>query len=194
VESQKRRHSPERSCLPTAATLPSEGTGISARPRLRPSDEPTAYLSLTGVAKGKDDCHLSMPQLLCFGERFSGRPARLPTAARTCAAISRRGARRTWHLPRLQRDTRERPRSPLAGLGSHPELHDVNQVAHPCGGETSSQTPAATHAMPAARAIHRPIGVTFSRRTSSDNSAIQSTFITPPTNSRAIRIQQQPTQ
>src|SRR5262249_24072788 len=56
------------------------------------------------------------------------------------------------------------------------------------------QTPAATQATPAARATHRPKGVSFSRRTSSARSAIQSTFITPPTNKRAIKTQQQPAQ
>ena len=63
-----------------------------------------------------------------------------------------------------------------------------------CNKDASSQAPAATHAMPAARAIHRPAGVNFSTRTSSDNSAIQSTFITPTTNNSAIKTQQQPTQ
>src|SRR6266516_4673452 len=72
---------------------------------------------------------------------------------------------------------------------------NVKQVAHHCGGKgTSNQAPAATHAMPAARAIHRPTGVSFSKRTSSAKSAIQSTFITPPTNKSAIKTQQQPTQ
>jgi hypothetical protein len=70
----------------------------------------------------------------------------------------------------------------------------IKQAAHHCGNDTSSQTPAATHAMPAARAIHRPIGVSFSTSTSSAKSAIQSTFITPATNKSAIKSQQQPTQ
>lgn len=62
------------------------------------------------------------------------------------------------------------------------------------GGKNSSQVPAATHARPATRAIQRPTGVSFSRRTSSARSAIQSTFITPPTNNSPIKTQQQPTQ
>jgi len=45
-----------------------------------------------------------------------------------------------------------------------------------------------------ARATHRLKGVSFSKRTSSARSAIQSTFITPPTNKSPIRTQQQPTQ
>jgi hypothetical protein len=67
-------------------------------------------------------------------------------------------------------------------------------LAHHYGKDTSSQAPVATHAMPAARAIHRPKSVSFSKRTSSAKSAIQSTFITPPTNKSAIKTQQQPTQ
>src|SRR5215470_8581707 len=60
--------------------------------------------------------------------------------------------------------------------------------------EHTIQIPAATHATPAARAIHRPHGASFSTSTSSARSAIHSTFITPTTNSSAIRTQQQPTQ
>ena len=54
--------------------------GSSARPRLRPS---AVYLSPTGVANSKGCCHLSNAS---FDAR---RSARLPTAARPCAAISR---------------------------------------------------------------------------------------------------------
>lgn len=54
--------------------------------------------------------------------------------------------------------------------------------------------PAAIQIAPARRATHRPHGVSFSRRTSSAKSAIQSTFITPTTNKSAMRTQQQPTQ
>ena len=80
-------------------------------------------------------------------------------------------------------------------VGSNPPYGlNIKYTAHHGGKDTSSQTPAATHAMPAARAIHRPAGVIFSRRTSSDKNAIQSTFITPPTNRSAIKTQQQPTQ
>jgi hypothetical protein len=71
---------------------------------------------------------------------------------------------------------------------------NIKQVAHHCSKDTKSPAPAATHAMPAARAIHRPTGVSFSKSTSSAKSAIQSTFITPPTNKSAIKTQQQPTQ
>src|SRR5262249_30622843 len=61
-----------------------------------------------------------------------------------------------------------------------------------CG--NSNQAPAAIKTIPAARAIHRPKGVSFSRSTSSARSAIHSTFMTPPTNNSAISTQQQPTQ
>ena len=56
------------------------------------------------------------------------------------------------------------------------------------------QAPAAIPAVPEMRATHRPHGVSFSRRTRPARSAIQITFITPTTNSSAIRTQQQPTQ
>ena len=72
----------------------------------------------------------STPQLLRFGARFSRRSARLPTAARPCAPISRRDVPQSWRLPRPQRDTDDRPTSPLAGPGSHPELHDEYQFAN----------------------------------------------------------------
>src|SRR6516164_9587234 len=55
-------------------------------------------------------------------------------------------------------------------------------------------TPASTQAAPAISAIHCPNGVSFSRSTTSASTAIQSTFITPPTNNSAIRAQQQPMQ
>jgi hypothetical protein len=60
--------------------------------------------------------------------------------------------------------------------------------------KNSNWPPAAIQAIPAARATHRPKGVSFSKSTSSARSAIQSTFITPPTNKSAIRTQQHPTQ
>ena len=65
---------------------------------------------------------------------------------------------------------------------------------HHCLKNSNIQAPAAIQATPAARATHRPKGVSFSKRTSSARSAIQSTFITPPTNKSTIRTQQQPTQ
>lgn len=74
------------------------------------------------------------------------------------------------------------------------EVESLRGVADHGGKDSSSQAPAATHARPAARAIQRPTGVSFSRRTSSARSAIQSTFITPPTNNSPIKTQQQPTQ
>jgi hypothetical protein len=58
-----------------------------------------------------------------------------------------------------------------------------------CLKNNSIQAPAAIQATPAARATHRPKGVSFSKRISSARSAIQSTFITPPTNKSAIRTQ-----
>lgn len=73
-------------------------------------------------------------------------------------------------------------------------IHLNNLRAHHSGPDNSSQAPATTQTTPTPRAIHRPIGVSFSRRTSSARSAIQRTFITPPTNRSAIRAQQQPTQ
>jgi hypothetical protein len=39
-----------------------------------------------------------------------------------------------------------------------------------------------------------PAGTTFSASTSADSAAIYKTFMTPPTNSSAISIQQQPMQ
>src|SRR6266404_7885392 len=105
VESQKRRQSPKRSCLPTAATLPSAMNGdfgTSPPNGGRPSDESATYLSPTGMANSKDCCHLSyaaapLPRFTMF---LAG------TAARPCAATSRRDVPRSW-----------RPRSPLADLG-----------------------------------------------------------------------------
>ena len=74
-------------------------------------------------------------------------------------------------------------------------IHYVKkQTARHCGEDNNIQAPATIQATPAARATLRPNGVTFSRRTSSARSAIQRTFITPPTNNSAIRTQQQPTQ
>src|SRR6266516_7412856 len=58
----------------------------------------------------------------------------------------------------------------------------------------SSHAPAARNTTPAARAIQRPNARSFSNRISNARSAIQSTFITPPTKSSAMRTQQQPTQ
>ena len=97
-----------------------------------------------------------------------------------------------------------RPGQKAMGRDSKVKLHlrccrrqfelNIKQVDRHCGKDTSIQAPAVTHAMPAARAIHRPTGVSFSKRTSSAKSAIQSTFITPPTNKSAIKTQQQPTQ
>jgi hypothetical protein len=68
----------------------------------------------------------------------------------------------------------------------------LEQTAHHCIEDNNIRAPAATQATPAARAIHRPMGVSFSKRISSARSAIQRTFITPPTNKSAIRTQQQP--
>jgi hypothetical protein len=58
---KKRRQSPERSCLPTAITLPSAMNGDfgTSPPSGRPKDESAAYLSPTGVAKSKDCWHFS---------------------------------------------------------------------------------------------------------------------------------------
>ena len=47
---------------------------------------------------------------------------------------------------------------------------------------------------PAMREINLPNGNTFSNKTSTANAAIHSTFITPPTNSSNIKVQQQPMQ
>jgi hypothetical protein len=73
-------------------------------------------------------------------------------------------------------------------------LDGAKRTAHHSFKDDSIQAPVTTQATPAVRAIHRPTGVSFSKRTSSERSAIQSTFITPPTNKSAIRTQQQPTQ
>src|SRR5262249_26969947 len=54
--------------------------------------------------------------------------------------------------------------------------------------------PAATRTMPATEAIRRPNGVTFSKRMSSQRTAIQSGLITPAMSNTAIKAQQQPTQ
>ena len=62
------------------------------------------------------------------------------------------------------------------------------------GDATAIHAPATTKTAPAKRATHRPHGVSFSRRTSSARSAIQSAFMTPTTNKSAMRTQQQPTQ
>ena len=75
-----------------------------------------------------------------------------------------------------------------------PEGSQALPRRHHCGETNNIQAPAATQAAPTLRATHRPNGVSFSRRTSSARSAIQSTFMTPPTNKSAIRTQQQPTQ
>src|ERR1700738_2315188 len=58
----------------------------------------------------------------------------------------------------------------------------------------TSQAPHAKNPKPAMREIARPAGTTFSVSTKIVIAAIQSTFITPPTNNSAIRAQQQPTQ
>ena len=58
----------------------------------------------------------------------------------------------------------------------------------------NSHTPAASKVTPEARAIQRPKEKSFSNRMSNASSAIQSTFITPPTNKSAISTQQQPMQ
>src|ERR1700686_5071384 len=71
--------------------------------------------------------------------------------------------------------------------GSNQEIHLISTVA-------SSHPPLATNTPPATRAIVRPVGITFSRRTNIVRTAIQSRFITPPTKSSAIKAQQQPTQ
>jgi hypothetical protein len=83
----------------------------------RPSDESAQLIShqrawqrVRIADKSKDCCHLSnaaapLPRFTMF---LAG------TAARPCAATSRRDVPRSWRLPRLQRDSRERPRSPLA--------------------------------------------------------------------------------
>ena len=54
--------------------------------------------------------------------------------------------------------------------------------------------PQAIIAMPAILAIQRPPGSSFSPATSKVSPAIQTRFMTPPTNSSAISNQQQPTQ
>ena len=69
-----------------------------------------------------------------------------------------------------------------------------SEAAFAAGAENTIQIPATMQAIPAARAIRPPHGVSFSRSTSNARSAIQSTFITPTTNRSAIRTQQQPTQ
>jgi hypothetical protein len=92
-----------------------------------------AYLSPTGVAKSKDCCRLSnaaapLPRFTMF---LAG------TVARPCAATSRRDVPRSWRLPRLQKDSRERPRSPLADLGhilscSRWQLANAVRTRHAC--------------------------------------------------------------
>jgi hypothetical protein len=53
--------------------------------------------------------------------------------------------------------------------------------------------PAAAIAAPARRGTSRPVGMIFSNRTKIVRPAIQSRFMTPPTNRSAISTQQQPT-
>src|SRR6516165_9422732 len=75
-----------REIMPADGSSPAQ-RGVRHLARLRPS---AAYLSPTGVANSKGGCHLSNAS---FDAR---RSARLPTAARPCAAISRE--RRTTTL------------------------------------------------------------------------------------------------
>ena len=120
------------------------------------------------------ECHRNLPPIYLAPQR----------KALSCSHLA--GAdRKQWRDSRVELHLRCRCRQI--------ELN-IKQVAHHGGKDSSSQAPAATQAMPAARAIHRPTGVIFSRRTSSAKSAIQSRFITPPTNKSAIKTQQQPTQ
>jgi hypothetical protein len=79
-------------------------------------------------------------------------------------------------------------------FGRTRELGAAKQTADHSFKDNSIQAPIAIQTTPAMRAIHRPMGVSFSKRTSSERTAIQRTFITPPTNKSAIRAQQQPTQ
>ncbi len=60
--------------------------------------------------------------------------------------------------------------------------------------KNNNHAPAERKAMPEARAIQRPNGKNFSKSMSNASSAIQSTFITPPTNKSTINTQQQPMQ
>jgi len=57
----KKETAVSRENVPADSSNPSQRheAGISARPRLRLSDQSAAYLSPTGVAKSKDCCHLS---------------------------------------------------------------------------------------------------------------------------------------
>jgi hypothetical protein len=110
VESQKRRRS--REIMPADGRKPAERNErgfrhVPAYRRAALRRVNTAYLAPTGVAKSKDCCRLSnaatsLPRLTMF---------------LACAATSRRDVPRSWRLPRLQRDSRERSRSPLADLG-----------------------------------------------------------------------------
>ena len=52
----------------------------------------------------------------------------------------------------------------------------------------------ASSTTPVARESHAPCGATFSRSTKIARPAIQSTFMTPPTSSKAMSSQQQPRQ
>ena len=73
------------------------------------------------------------------------------------------------------------------------ESHWMAPNGYP-GAVASSQAPAVMKAAPATRGMTRPAGMIFSSKTMIVIPAIQSTFITPPTNSNAISAQQQPTQ
>src|SRR5215467_4151542 len=93
-----------------------------------------------------------------------------------------------WNFPPLM------IRVPSGGCSAKWAARVNKHPRHRCGEDNNIQAPATTQATPAARATHRPSGASFSKRTSSARSAIQSTFITPPTNKSVIRTQQQPTQ
>jgi len=73
--------------------------------------------------------------------------------------------------------------------------------AHLAGGrrtfyvvDSNSHTPPTAKAMPARRAIKRPIGASFSNRTRRASTVIQSMLMTPPTNNNTMSTQQQPIQ
>jgi hypothetical protein len=124
----------------------------------------------------------------CSASPFRRRCSRPPTR-------SSNEPPRPHRAPRDQQRLRGRERGLMTKAERTPRIASGDRSKpHHCGGKNSIRAPAATQPTPAARAIQRPNGVTFSKRTSSARSAIQSTFITPPTNKSAIRTQQHPTQ
>ena len=105
--------------------------GSSARPRLRPS---AAYLAPTGVANSKGGCHLSNAS---FDAR---RSARLPTAARPCAAISRERRTTTLAFAASKKSDRIAARQQMVAMGPRENGNRIMTRTHAPKARKSAHT------------------------------------------------------